>query len=57
VNAQWGTYYCEDAATGKQESLKTRVKAEVRIVAAKNEANYQPLMNLQIARAYMAAAD
>jgi hypothetical protein len=54
----WGTFYCEDAETGKQESLKTRVKAEaVRIVAAKNEANYQPLMNLQIARAYMAAAD
>jgi hypothetical protein len=49
----WGTYYCEDAETHKQESLKTRVKAEaVRIVAAKNEAHYQPLMNLQIARAY-----
>jgi hypothetical protein len=43
----WGTYYCEDAETGKQESLKTRVKAEaVRIVGAKNEAHYQPLMNL-----------
>jgi len=54
----WGTYYCEDAETGKQESLKTKVKAEaIRIIAAKNEAHYQPLMNLQIARAYMAASD
>jgi hypothetical protein len=29
----------------------------MRITAAKNEAHYQPFMNLQIARAYMAAAD
>jgi hypothetical protein len=51
----WGTYYCEDTQTSKQESLKTKVKAEaIRIIAAKNEAHYQPLMNLQIARAYMA---
>jgi len=54
----WGTYYCEDTQTSKQESLKTKVKAEaIRIKAAKNEAHYQPFMNLQIARAYMAAAD
>jgi hypothetical protein len=54
----WGTYYCEDSETHKQESLKTKVKAEAaRIILAKNEAHYQPLMNLQIARAYMAAAD
>lgn len=54
----WGTYYGEDSETHKQESLKPKVKAEAaRIIAAKNEAHYQPLMNLQIARAYMAAAD
>jgi hypothetical protein len=39
-------------------SLKTKVKAEaVRIIAAKYEAHYQPLMNLQILPAYMAAAE
>lgn len=34
----WGTFYCEDLVTKKQESLKTRNKGEAyRLVAAKNE--------------------
>ncbi|MCZ7640443.1 MAG: hypothetical protein M5U12_32935 [Verrucomicrobia bacterium] len=34
----WGTYYCEDRQTGKQETLRTRDKAEAyRLVAARNE--------------------
>ncbi len=34
----WGTFYCEDLVTKKQESLKTRDKDEAyRLVAAKNE--------------------
>ena len=52
------TYYCEDTLTGKQQSLgvKDRVSAE-RLLHAKNEAEFQPAMNLQIARAYMAGSD
>jgi hypothetical protein len=46
-----GTFYCEDSETHKQASLKTKIKAEAtRIIAAKNEAHHQPMMNLQIAR-------
>ena len=49
----WGTYYVEDTSTGKQETLHTRNKLDAqRIVHAKNEARHQPLINLQIARAY-----
>ena len=34
----WGTLYCEDLVTRKQETLKTRVKNEAfRLVIAKNE--------------------
>ncbi len=34
----WGTFYCEDLVTKKQETLKTRDKDEAfRLVAAKNE--------------------
>ena len=53
-----GIYFVEDKATGKQESLRTRDKAEAhRLVHAQNEAHQQPLLNLQIARAYLAAGD
>jgi len=52
------TYYCEDALTGKQQSLrvKDRVNAE-RILHAKNEAEFHQAMNLQIARVYLAGSD
>lgn len=54
----WGVYYCFDNQTGKQESLGTRSKQEAqRILHAKNEAHAQPLLNWQMARAYLAATD
>jgi len=54
----WGTYYCEDTQTGNQESLHTQKKlCAIRLVNAKNEAEHQPLINLQLARAYLSASD
>ena len=54
----WGTYYVEDTSTWKQESLHTRNKQDAqRLVHARNEAHHQPLLNLQIARAYLSAAE
>ena len=54
----WGTYYVEDTSTGKQETLHTRNKQDAqRLVHARNEARHQPLINLQIARAYLSAAE
>jgi len=53
-----GMYYIEDAHTGKQESLRTKSKKEaLRVLNAKHEAQEQPTINLQIARAYLHAAD
>ena len=53
-----GTYYSEDTATGKQHSLRTKDKGEAaRLLNAKNEAEQLPAINLQIARAYLAATD
>ncbi len=51
-------YWCQDNETGKQETLRTkdRVTAE-RLLAAKNEAHQQPIINLQIARAYLLVGD
>jgi hypothetical protein len=54
----WGTYYCEDLVTKKQESLKTRDKDEAfRIVAAKNETEEAPAFSLHLARVYWKAGD
>jgi integrase len=53
-----GRYYIHDERTGKQESLHTDDHAKAkRLLHAKNEAVAQPAINLQIARAYLAAAD
>lgn len=53
-----GVFYCEDTSTGKQLSLRTKNEAEARtLLHAKNEAVRQPILNLQIARVYMAASD
>jgi len=51
-------FWCQDNETGKQETLQTkeRLLAE-RLLAAKNEAHQQPIINLQIARAYLLVAD
>jgi integrase len=53
-----GYYYAHDRVTGRQESLHTSQPLEAkRLLHAKNEADHQPAINLQIARAYLAAAD
>lgn len=53
-----GVWYLEDRQTHFQESLCTRVKIEAtRVLQAKNEAHRMPAVNLQIARAYVVAAD
>jgi hypothetical protein len=49
-----GVYYCEDTATGKQTSLRTRDKADaLRLIHVRNEAAHQPAMNMQIAQVYL----
>jgi hypothetical protein len=54
----WGTYYCEDLVTKKQETLKTRDKEEAhRIVAARNETDESPAFSLHLARVYWKAGD
>ena len=54
----WGTYYCEDLLTKKQETLKTRDKDEAfRLVAAKNETEEAPAFSLHLARVYWKAGD
>jgi len=53
-----GMYYCVDKATGKRTSLHTANKDEARqLVEAKNNAERQPVLNLQIAKAYLAGTD
>ena len=53
-----GMFYCVDKTTGKRTSLKTTNKDEARqIVEAKNQAERQPVLNLQIAKAYLAGTD
>lgn len=51
-------FWVQDNETGKQESLRTgdRVTAE-RLLHARNEAHHQPIINLQIARAYLLVGD
>jgi hypothetical protein len=52
------TYYLEDRVTRKQQSLQTKDRATAeRLLHARNEAEQQPAVNLQIARAYLAASD
>ncbi len=53
-----GVYYSQDSATGQQKSLRTREEAEAqKLVNARNEAHRQPVLNLHLARAYLAASD
>ena len=52
------TFYSEDTATGKQQSLRTKDENEARtLLNAKNEAVRQPTMNLQIAQVYLQHGD
>src|ERR1017187_2814853 len=53
-----GVFYYEDTTTGKQLSLRTKDEGEAKILLhAKNESVRQPVLNLQIARAYLAGSD
>jgi hypothetical protein len=51
-------FYCVDKTTGKRTSLHTANEEEARqIVEAKNQSERQPVLNLQIAKAYLAGTD
>ncbi len=51
-------FWAEDVSTGQQRSLRTKVRSEaVRLLHGRNEAHAVPFANLQMARAYMMAAD
>jgi hypothetical protein len=51
-----GVFYSEDTVTRKPHSLRTKDEAEaLTILHSKNEAHQQPVLNLQIARAYLTA--
>src|ERR1035437_10086923 len=51
-------FYCEDTETGQQLSLRTRDKAAAgTLLHAKNESLRQPVLNRQIARAYLTGCD
>jgi integrase len=53
-----GLYYCVDTTTGKRTSLGTTNEDEARqIIEAKNNSLRQPVLNLQIAKAYVAGSD
>lgn len=53
-----GTYYCVDTKTSVRTSLHTNDRNAARqIVAAKNQAEIQPALNLQLAKAYLAGTD
>ena len=52
-----GVYYAEDRSSGHQTSLRTRCRVEAnQIIAAKNQAAAQPVLNLTMARAYLTAS-
>jgi hypothetical protein len=51
-------FYCVDTTTGKRTSLRTANEEEARqIIEAKNQSERQPVLNLQIAKAYLAGTD
>ncbi len=51
-------FYCVDSETGQRYSLKTKDRdAAEQIVLARNQALRQPMLNLQIAKAYLAGTD
>ncbi len=53
-----GAFYCVDTTTGKRTSLRTGSEEEARqVIEAKNQALRQPVLNLQIAKAYLAGTD
>ena len=53
-----GMFYCVDKTTGKRTSLGTTNADEAQqIIEAKNNSVRQPMLNLQIAKAYLAGTD
>jgi hypothetical protein len=53
-----GAFYCVDSKTGKRTSLGGATADEAQqIIDAKNQAERQPMLNLQIAKAYLAGTD
>lgn len=53
-----GTFYCVDTESGRRESLGTKDPDEAaQLVLAKNQAVRQPALNLQMAKAFLAASD
>jgi integrase len=53
-----GVYCSFHVATGKRESLHTRDECEAKtLIAAKLEAERQPVLNLKLARVYLAGSD
>src|SRR4051794_5241064 len=53
-----GVYYYENRHTRKQLSLGTKDKTEaIRLLHAQNEAQQNPMLSLQIARAYLTVSD
>src|ERR1035441_3864029 len=53
-----GVFYYEYTTTGKQISLRTKDEAEaLTLLHSKNESFRQPVLNLHIARTYLAATD
>jgi integrase len=53
-----GTFYCVDTKTGKRNSLRTGNEDEAQqIINAKNQALRQPVLNMQIAKAYLYGTD
>ena len=53
-----GRFFIENTTTKKQSSLRTRDEVEARrMLFAKNEAHREPIICLQMARAYLTAAD
>ena len=53
-----GVYYSEDTFTRKQHSLRTKDEAEaLTLLHSKNAAHRQPVLNQQIARAYLTDTD
>ena len=52
------TYYAEDCSTGKRQSLGTKNEAEAeKLLQAKNEANAQPVLSRELAKAYLHIQD
>lgn len=53
-----GIFYAQDSESGQQTSLRTKDRSEaLALLHARNEAFRQPLLNLQMARTYLAASD